>query len=405
MLDGAACGHYPDENPMDKIVIRERTPGCRHVHHFDAAGAALMSDRTLEAIRDHIDLEARVGGYYAEALAEAAIEDCYDAFAELLRTEPRNIAFVENATAGYAQVLQAIPFERGDLILTTENDYISNQIAFLAMQQRLGVRFERIPEDPEGGFDIAAAREMIADLLPRLVAITHVPTNAGTVQPVKALGNDCRNAGAWYLVDACQSLGQLDLDVGAIGCDFLTASTRKFLRGPRGVGILYASDRALDAGIGPMLPDMRGARWMSADHFELVPSAKRFENWEFAWSQVLGAGAAAREALAIGMPAIEARLKKAAAELRSRLDAIPGVRCMDRGREVGAIVTTTIEGVDMHAARDLLYQHDIMHSLSLREYGHLDFERKGIEWALRFSPHLYTDVADIEALISDIRTL
>ncbi|MGH9796433.1 MAG: aminotransferase class V-fold PLP-dependent enzyme, partial [Candidatus Acidiferrales bacterium] len=307
----------------------------------------------------------------------------------------RNIAMVENATVAYQQALSAIPFERGDVILTSVNDYASNQIMFLSLARRCGIEVVRAPEAAEGGVDRDAVARLLRERRPRLVALTHVPTNSGLVQPVEAVGRICREHGVWYLVDACQSAGQVPLDVNAMGCDFLSATSRKFLRGPRGAGFLFASDRALAAGLEPLFLDLHSARWLEPNRYEVVSSAKRYENWEFAYALVLGTGAAVRYALDIGIERIAERTTALAALLREQLGAA-GFRVLDRGARRCGIVTIEIpdrDGADIHRA---LMQRGVNTSVSSRQYAVIDFAQKGVEWALRASPHYYNTEDEIQ---------
>ena len=277
-------------NRADIERLRSETPGCAERIHLNNAGSALMPEPVIRAMQDHIALESRIGGYEAHDQRREAVDGAYRAVAELVGTAPRNIALTDSATASFMQALSSIPFERGDVILTTRNDYISNQIQFLSLERRFGVEIVRAPDAPEGGVDAAAMADLVRARRPRLVCVTHVPTNSGLVQDVATVGAACREHGVLYLVDACQSIGQMPIDVERIGCDFLSAAFRKFLRGPRGAGFLYVSDRVLDGGLEPLFLDMRGADWIDADTYRPVPDARRFENWEFAWALVLASG-------------------------------------------------------------------------------------------------------------------
>jgi len=368
------------------------------------AGAGLMPQPVLRAITEHLELEARTGGYEAADVRAAEFAAAYDEVGKLLGCAGANIAMVENATVGYQQALSGIPFERGDMILTSRNDYISNQIMFLSLAKRFGVEIVRAPDAPEGGVDVAAIPDLLRKHQPVLVAITHVPTNSGLVQPVEAIGKLCRAAGVWYLVDGCQSAGQMALDVKQIGCDFLSATSRKFLRGPRGTGFLYVSERALRAGLEPLFPDMRGARWAEADRYEHAADARRFENWEFAYALVLGTGAAARYALAVGMARIEERVR-ALADMTRALCREAGLRTLDRGSRTCGLVTLAIPGKDADRVHAALLERGINTSISRREFAVIDFAEKGVEWALRVSPHYYNTEEEVRQTVDAIRQL
>jgi selenocysteine lyase/cysteine desulfurase len=297
------------------------------------------------------------------------------------------------------QALSSIPFRRGDVIVTTRNDYASNQIQYLALAERLELEVVRAPDAPEGGVDVLGLAELVHRRRPRLVAVTHVPTNSGLVQDVAEVARVCRSEGVWCLVDACQSVGQLPVDVTDIPCDFLSATARKFLRGPRGVGFLYVSDRVLEAGLLPLFPDLRGADWIAEDLYQPAPDARRFENWEFPWALVLGLGAAARYALDVGIEAGGARARALAATLRSELGRLPGVRVLDRGPELCAIVTIHVEGRSPVALVGALRERKINTTAMDLGSGLLDFEDKGVAGALRLSPHYYNTEAEIQATV------
>lgn len=377
--------------------LRQETPGCRERIHLNNAGAGLMPKPVLDTIRDHLELEATIGGYEAHWARTAEIDACYGSVAKLLGTRPRNIAFVENATVAFSQALSSIPLEPDDVILTSEDDYISNQIMFLSLARRLGVRIERAPVCETGGVDVEAMVQLMEQHSPALVTLTHIPTNSGLVQPVKAVGDACRERDLIYLVDACQSVGQRKVNVDDIGCDFLCATSRKFLRGPRGAGFLFVSDRILNAGLEPLYIDMRGARWTDADVYEPAASARRFENWEFAYALVLGTGAAADYALAVGLDAIHERSCRLAADLRDQLRE-QGLETLDKGEDLGAIVTMFPPDSEYRDLMAGLHKQRINASISFREYAVMDFDRKGVPWALRLSPHYYNTEEEIRVV-------
>lgn len=364
-----------------------------------------MPESVVRTIQDHITLESHIGGYEAEEARQDAVHAAYQSVAELIGTQPENIAFTENATASFMQALSSIPFERDDVILTTRNDYASNQIQFLSLQARMGVQILRAPDRIEGGVDVHAMAELMHRHRPKLVCVTHVPTNSGLVQDVGAVGTVCRNEGVLYMVDACQSIGQMPVDVRELRCDFLSASSRKYLRGPRGAGFLYVSDRVLERGLEPLFIDMRGANWIAEDRYRAVRDAKRFENWEFAWALVLAMGEAARYATAVGIERIQDRVRALAGQLREALGAIDKVRVLDRGRELCGIVSAGIDGWDPAELVAALRDRRINTSVQIRVYAVIDYDEKGVAASLRMSPHYYNTEEEIDQAVSAIREL
>ena len=283
---------------IDVRRARLETPGCAHVLHFNNAGAALMPQCVLEAVTGHLQLEAQIGGYEAAERRHEAIAGVYRSLATLLGCTPDEVAVVENATRAWDMAFYAIPLRPGDRILTAQAEYVSNYLAFLQVAQRTGALIEVIPNDESGQISLDALRDRIDEHV-RLIAITHVPTNGGLVNPAAEVGQVARAAGVLYLLDACQSVGQMPVDVATVGCDILSGTGRKFLRGPRGTGFLYVRHAVLDR-LEPPFVDVHAATWTARDRYELRPDASRFENWETNYAARLGLGAAVDYALGWG---------------------------------------------------------------------------------------------------------
>jgi selenocysteine lyase/cysteine desulfurase len=383
---------------------RRDTPGCRGRIHLNNAGAALMPQPVIDALTRHLEREAEIGGYEAAEEAAGRVSESYDLVARLVGTRARNVAFVENATVAFSQALSAFDFRAGDRIVTTRADYPSNQLMYLSLARRLGVETVRADDLPEGGTDPESVRRLANDPRTRLVALSWVPTNSGLVQDARAVGEVCAELDVPYLVDACQSVGQMAVDVNDLRCDYLAATARKFARGPRGIGFLYASDRMLEQGAYPLFVDMRGADWSEPDAFRLVNGARRFENWEFAYALVLGLGEAARYSLGVGSAGGE-RAWALAAELRQHLAVLSGVRVLDRGRQRCAIVTIDVRGHDAADLKLRLRELGVNTSSSDRDDGVLDMDEKRATSVLRFSPHYYNTEEELTTAVAALEEL
>ena len=390
--------------PVTEDLARWRadTPGCAHRNHLNNAGAALMPRPVLDAMRNHLELEARIGGYEAADEREEAIERVYADIAGLVKGAPRNMAIVGSATAAFTQAIGTIDFAPGDAIVTTRCDYTSYQIQYLALAERRGVRVLHAEDLPEGGVDPQSVRELVRRGSCRLVSVSWVPTNSGLVQDAAGVGAVCEELGVPYHLDACQAIGQLPIDVRALRCDYLSVTARKFLRGPRGMGFLYVSDQALQRGDTPLFVDMRAARWTKPTEYAPVDTALRFETWELPYAQVLGLGAAARYALEVTSETARDRAFGLAARLRHGLAAIPGVRVLDRGPNPCAIVTASIGGADPSAVVEQLRARGINSSASLGWYGQYDFAEKGVEGAVRLSPHYYNTESEVDLAVDAV---
>ena len=389
----------PDD-PADLARWRADTPGCEGRVHLNNAGAALTPASVREAVAGHLALEGEIGGYEAAEVRVEALRAAYEALARVLGTSSRNVAMHQNSSVAFAQAFAAFDLRPGDLILTSRADYASNQIMYLALSRRRGVEVVRVPDAPEGGADPQAVRELVARRRPALVALSWIPTNSGLVQPAEAVGEICRDTGVPYIVDACQAVGQMSVDVARLHCDYLAGAARKFLRGPRGIGFLYVSDRALEAGAYPITVDMHGADWIEAEEFVLKPDARRFEGWEISHALVLGVGAAAEYALRVGAEAAGERSWALAAYARARLAELDGVRVLDRGPSLCAIATAELGGRDAETVKLALRARGINTSSPLREDAVIDMDEKRAASALRISPHYYNTAEEIEAAVA-----
>ena len=383
-------------DPPELVRWRADTPGSERVIHLNNAGAALQPAAVRDAVLRHLELEQEIGGYEAADARLDALRDAYEAVGRLIGASGHNVAMQQSSTVAFAQAFAAFDLRRGDLILTSRADYASNQIMYLALSRRVGVEVVRAPDAPEGGIDPQAVRELIRRRRPTLLALSWIPTNSGLVQPAEPIGEICREADIPYILDACQAVGQMPVDVGRLHCDYLAAATRKFMRGPRGVGFLYVSDRALEAGAYPLTVDMHGADWTDPETFALKPDARRFEQWEISHALVLGAGAAAGYALEVGIGKARERSWGLAASVRERLAEMDGIRVLDRGRSLCAIATAELGGRNAEQVKLALRARGINTSSPLREDAVIDMDEKRAASAIRISPHYYNTADEID---------
>ncbi len=373
--------------------LRDETPGCETTLHFDSAGASPMPNSVFDAIVGHLDLERDVGGYAASDRARASLDHFYDAFARLLRVKPDEIAYVENATRAWDMAFYSLPLQEGDRGITHASEYVSNYLAFLHMAKRRGIEIDLAPSDDSGQIDVAALPSLITSRT-KLIAITHVPTQGGLVNPVAEVGRVAREHGLLYLLDACQSVGQIDLDVPKIGCQILSGTGRKFLRGPRGTGFLYVSNDLVND-LDPPFIDLHAATWTDAETFELAAGARRFENWESYVAGRVGLAAAVDYALDIGIADIEARVSKLAATLRNRLSEIDSITVRDLGERKCGIVTFEKTGEAPRELARRLANQCMYISVTNRDSAQLDFGRRGLQAIARASVHYFNTEAEI----------
>ncbi|MFI6542888.1 N-methyl-L-tryptophan oxidase [Streptomyces prunicolor] len=394
----------PPPRTLNIAAERARTPGSFTGHHFNAAGAALLANGTVEAVIDHLRAESLSGGYEAAKHAAPALEAVYARTAELLGARLEEVALVESATAGWQRAVSALRLRPGDRVLAARSSYVSSALHLLSVERDHGVLVELLPNGPDGAVDLEALEAALRAGPAALVTAAHVPTSSGLVEPVAAIGVLAGAHGVPFLLDATQSLGQLPVDMGAIGCDLLIGTGRKFLRGPRGTGLLAVRRPLLDR-LAPEAPDVRGARWTAERSWELVPDAKRFELWEAAHALRLGLGAALTDLSTLGVDTVAGHLAALAASLRERLSALPAVHVTDPPAAGGAIVTFVVDGMDASdVQRQLAYRR--VHLIAVPAgHGRWDMDHRGLTKVVRASVHVYNDEDDLDALVEAVREI
>jgi selenocysteine lyase/cysteine desulfurase len=388
---------------IDVAAARADTPGTQRVVHFNNAGASLMPRPVLETVVNYWEQESLAGGYETAEARAAELESVPATIATLLNARSDEIALFESATRAWDMIFYGLPFAAGDRILTTTSEYSSNYIAFLQIAARTGAIVEVVPDRPSGEIDVAALERML-DGRVRVIAINHMPTNGGLVNPAAAVGGVAREHGIFYLLDACQTVGQMPVDVAAIGCDALTSTSRKFLRGPRGAGFAFVRADVLED-IEPPFLDNLAAAWVEKDRFEIRPDARRFEAWESNPALRLGLGRAAQYALDVGIEAIWDRDQMLADGLRRSLAELPGVTVRDIGSEQGAIVTFTVADREPDAVKAHLRDRGINVSVATPFSARLDMEARGLEGLVRASVHYFNTEEEIEMLVDTVASL
>jgi selenocysteine lyase/cysteine desulfurase len=384
--------------PLDVDQLRADTPACADLVHLNNAGASLPPQVVTDAVVDHLRLEAAIGGYEAADERRAALDAVPALVGRLIGAAPDEIAVFDSATRAWNAAFWALALSQrwqpGDRVLTARAEYASNYLALLQAKELLGIEVVVIPTDEAGALDAGAVPGLLDERV-RLVAVTHVPTHGGLVNPAADVGRACRAAGVPFLLDACQSVGQLPVDVDEIGCDVLSATGRKYLRAPRGTGFLYVR-RSLAEAIEPAGADLVGARWTGPQTYELAAGAQRFEQYEGSYAARLGMGVALEYLLALGIREVSARIVALGASLRDRLAAVPGVRVTDSGHERGGIVTCTVDGRSAVELRDALRAERINTSVSTPSSALLDMEARHLPDLLRASVHAYNTDAELD---------
>ncbi|MBD8875196.1 aminotransferase class V-fold PLP-dependent enzyme [Roseibium polysiphoniae] len=391
-----------DLNADDITLLRGDTPGCANRIHFNNAGTGLAPLPVLNAVKQHLDLEAEIGGYEAHSANIGAHEAFYANTAALLNADKSEIAFIENATRAWDMAFYGIDFRPGDRVITGRAEYVSNFVALLQMKKRAGIEIDLIEDDEHGQIDLKALEAAITQKT-RLIALTHIPTFGGLINPAEDVGEIAARHKLLYLLDACQSAGQVPLDVKAIGCHMLSGTGRKYLRGPRGTGFLYVSDAVLDQ-LEPPFVDLEATSWTGPESYVLKPDARRFENWERYFAGQIGLGVAVGYALGFGVDRLSRRIIDLGATLRNGLSELPGVQVHDKGLDKGGIVTFLVEGEDPVLTKAKLAEANINVSVSNATSSQIDLPARNLSALVRASVHAFNTNEEIETLLDVLRT-
>lgn len=384
-------------------AVRAATPGVDEVIHVNNAGSALPPTVVTDTVVDYLRREEAIGGYEAADEADGRLEAVYDSLGALVGAPRQHMAVIENATRAWDMAVYAYPFGPGDRIVTCRAEYVSNVLAFLQLEKRFGIEMVLIDDDATGQIDLDQVDAELAKGA-AMMAMTHIPTSGGLINPAEAVGELCERHGVFYVLDACQSAGQVPLDVAAIRCDVLSGTGRKYLRGPRGTGFLYAGPRALEV-LEPPFVDLHAADWTAPDRFEWRADARRFENWETYFAGKLGLGAAVDYALSLGIETTSARIVDLGARLRSGLADLDRVAVHDKGEQRGGIVTFTVDGVGADTVQARLREQRINTSTSGPDRARFDLGARGLPTVIRASVHYYNSEDEIDAVVAAVAAL
>ena len=387
---------------LDLTSARADTPGCLDKVFLDSAGSSLPPRQVVDTVVDHLRREAVVGGYRAANERPDDLAAVKRSIGRLVGADPAGIALSDSATRSWTDFFYAVRLQPGDRVLVSEVDYASNAIAALQRARHSGAVVETVPSDSSGQIDVAALEGMLDERV-RIVSLVHAPTNGGLINPVREVVEAAHRVGALVLLDGCQSVGQIRVDVSELGVDAMSATGRKWLRGPRGTGFLYLRPE-LAAELEPARLDLHSARWTGPTTYEVAPTAGRFEFWECDVAARLGLGAAVDYLLALGDDAFDAVTDRAT-YLRKALESIDSVTLHDIGERQGGIVSFSIAGIGAEEVRDRLAEDNITVTVSHRSSTLVDMSRRGLESVVRTSPHYFVSHDDLDRFLRTVAAL
>ena len=391
------------KDEFDIIRARKETLACEDIVHFNNAGAALMPIPVSDILHSYLDKEERIGGYETASDENELLDHFYNSAANLLNCEVDEIAFVENATRAWDMAFYGFKFAPGDKILTTFAEYGSNVVAYNQQVKRFGVEVIFVPNDEHGQIDIHALKNLI-DHRVKLISITHIPTGGGLVNPAKEIGEIAKSEKIPFLLDRCQSMGQLPMNVKELGCDIACGTGRKYLRGPRGTGLLYVRKELIEK-LEPPILDQHAATLLSPNEYQIRSDAKRFENWEQYFAGKAALGGAIDYALSFGLDSIQSRIYQLADKLRGKLKEIERIRVTDEGLEKCGIVTFMADRMFPSNIKRSLRKHRINVSISKGSGSLVSFKHRGLTEVVRASLHYYNTEQEIDYFVEVLHNI
>ncbi len=383
--------------------MRADTPATEYINHLNNCGSSLPPTPVLEAAVNYLKAEASMGGYEAWGAHQPELNAIYSATARYLNCAESEVAFTASASDGWWRAFLSIPLQPGDRVLIGRSEFQANAYGLMQARER-GIVVDVVPNDQHGNIDLEELDKM-ADGAVKLVCLTHISMANGAVQDAAAVGAAAKRLGAFFLLDSCQVAGQRPLDVQELGCDFLNYTGRKFMRGMRGTGILYARSGAIGRlGQTPFL-DGRSATWTGPDSYEYAAGAHRFEFGEQNFAGKVALGVATNYALELGFERIQDRIGMLSARLRDSLAAIPSITICDEGTDQSGIVTFTSSAMKPETIQQNLSTRSINVGAPGKSNAQLDLGLRGLDNVVRAGVHYFNTEDELDQLADAVQQI
>mmetsp|Transcript_23875 Transcript_23875/g.35031 ORF Transcript_23875/g.35031 Transcript_23875/m.35031 type:complete len:445 (-) Transcript_23875:113-1447(-) len=403
--------------------------------HLNNAGASPAPKPVLSVVKDVLEKEHVVGGYEAQRYYSQELNAVYHSIGRLINaSDPENeIALVDSATTAWIRAFYSIPLTVGDVILASKVEYGANYVAMLQRAKRTGASVMYIPSDSTGQVSLPALANMLNSIpTVKVVSLTWIPTNGGVVNNAEGVGHLCSaHPRVFYLLDACQAVGHVVVNVQALQCHALAGTGRKYLRGPRGTGFLYISSDVLGSMDEPITIDHFSASWVELNRYEVQPSAKRYEQWEKNVAGLIGFGKAVDYLLDesnVGVVWAQDRIRSLAKLLRKSLKGISRIESDDTGSinpesdvntcvkvwDMGSeddpssqcgIVTFTVRGIDPGVVKKYLSDQNVFVSVSAPPSTLIDATERSLPELVRASVHYFNTELEIFIFCDMLREL
>ncbi|MGI6523830.1 MAG: aminotransferase class V-fold PLP-dependent enzyme [Bdellovibrionota bacterium] len=373
--------------------------------YFDNAGAGLMSNGTFNTVVDHMKLEMKIGAYKAAIDKQEDVNKFYELSAKMLNADNKSeIAFVDSASRGWNLIMYGIKISACDKIVTLSSEYGTNLLTIFDIAKKTGCSVNVIPCKPNGDFSLENLESALRGG-GTILAVSHVAAQGSIVNPVVEMGKMARKYGATYIVDGCQAVGQIVANMKEINCDAYVAAGRKWLRGPRGTGILYVKDGAniytpqIDLASADLIFDSNG----DVKGVKVRDDAKQFELWEKSIASLLGLGNAINEYLEYGVEKASLEIERKANKIRDAIMRNQNIYLFGKEKSRSGIASFYLKDPSKEVEiKTALETESIVVSLVCDWDCPIFFPDNGSKFVFRFSPHYYTDNQDVETICSFI---
>ncbi|MBA5777328.1 aminotransferase class V-fold PLP-dependent enzyme [Stappia sp. F7233] len=387
---------------MSTNTMRQGIPHVDDFIHLNNAAGSLADQRVHDAIKAHLELEARSGSTEAMNAVSSKLEQLYSAVAAFVGGTADQMLVADSHTNAWQRPFLAVDLKPGDVVLVGSSEWGGNLSMIHHTCRRTGASYKVVPDDASGRMDLRTFESALKDKRVKLVCTTWVAATSGQVNPVEEIGELMRQTEALHFVDGAQAIGQFPVDIRNLNCDLLTVSARKFVRGPRGTGFAWISKRFLNE-YKPLGVDQFAAPWEN-DAPHLRGDARRFETGESNYAARLGLLSALELILTRDISADFTVIKELAAQARARLSSTEGITVLEGNEGSCGLVTFLADGVAPAKIAADLRQSRINISAPTTRYGPLYMAARGWNAINRLSPHAFNTADEIDKACDAIAT-
>ena len=368
--------------------------------NFNNAGASKNPKFVVNKIKEYLDEEVIFGGYYAAEKNKKHIINFYKNLSFLINCHESEISFVPSSTYGWNFFLDSVNLEKGDNTIIFDNEYGNN---FLSLLKKKNVEIRVSEIDTNGKICLSNLKKKI-DKKTKIICVCHIASQSGNIQNVEEICKVSKklNNQIIFLLDACQSIGHIKIDVKKINCDVMVGSGRKYLRGPRGTGFMYIKD-SIKKNIRPSIFDSRSCVLKKMK--TILYKKNLFETFEFPPALIIGLSESLSYLNKLGIKKIEKKIKNLSIYFRKKIKKINSVTVYENPLLLSGINTMSVEKKPVEKIHKYLLKKNILTSICSTSTSYHHFEKMNVKKLLRISFHHYNTRKEIDYLVEVLNDL